>query len=200
MAGQKIGQCNFKAPAPLLEQLKLLAVREGTTITDLIIRGIHQVLGVREGSFRRTGAIIDSDIYIKVGELEERISSYEVTRAEGEAAVDRRLLRLEHSVRGLLSRAPRLNQPSAEEAIAAEREMRRVTTQALLSELRAASEGENWSKDKLRSLRMSPQKQAQWHRVGDRLFKYADASGEGSSVQHFWWLSPEVFGGRTSRE
>jgi hypothetical protein len=39
-------QINFKLPAELIEALHLKAKQDGTTATELVIRGLHYILGL----------------------------------------------------------------------------------------------------------------------------------------------------------
>jgi len=65
-------QMNFKLPDELIELLKRRAAEQGSTVTDLVIQGIQQVLGIQSSSVDTS---IDLGIYERLQRLEERIDN-----------------------------------------------------------------------------------------------------------------------------
>jgi hypothetical protein len=70
----EIKQFNFKISATLLEQLRRTAVAKDTTVTELIIQGIHQVLGIVPSP--KTDDI-EMGIYQKLDALEQKLLEFE---------------------------------------------------------------------------------------------------------------------------
>lgn len=70
----EIKQFNFKISATLLEQLRKTAVAKDTTVTELIIQGIHQVLGIIPSPKPDD---IEFGIYKKLDELEQKLQDFE---------------------------------------------------------------------------------------------------------------------------
>jgi hypothetical protein len=70
----EIKQFNFKISATLLEQLRRTAATKDVTVTELIIQGIHQVLGIAPSPKAHD---IDLGIYQKLDALEQRLLEFE---------------------------------------------------------------------------------------------------------------------------
>lgn len=75
---------NFKLPKPLAEALRDAAKERNTTATDLVIQGLHHVLGAVDG--------IESDTEIRLHQIESSLSAKFETKLE---AIATRLAQLE---------------------------------------------------------------------------------------------------------
>ncbi|MDZ8104713.1 MAG: hypothetical protein RM338_03695 [Nostoc sp. DedQUE12a] len=58
---------NFKLPKPLAEALRAAAKERNTTATDLVIQGLHHVLGAVDG--------VESDVENRLDQIESSLSS-----------------------------------------------------------------------------------------------------------------------------
>jgi hypothetical protein len=70
----EIKQFNFKISATLLEQLRRTAAIKDVTVTELIIQGIHQVLGIAPSPKVHD---IELGIYQKLDALEQKLLEFE---------------------------------------------------------------------------------------------------------------------------
>jgi hypothetical protein len=70
----EIKQFNFKISATLLEQLRRTATTKGVSVTELIIQGIHQILGISPSPKNEN---IDFGIYQKLDEIEQKLQDFE---------------------------------------------------------------------------------------------------------------------------
>jgi len=93
---QDLTQFNFKLPTPLLKQLKNFAETQNSTTTELIIRGIHHVLGLAT-EHQKIGSI-DSDIYKKLDAIEQRFQDFEDYQSGVDLEFNKRITILEHEI------------------------------------------------------------------------------------------------------
>lgn len=75
---------NFKLPQPLVEALKVRATEQETTATDLVIKGLHHVLGL-------STPVVDNGIESILHEIITRIEALETKKTIDSNGIDNRL-------------------------------------------------------------------------------------------------------------
>ncbi|MGB6297295.1 MAG: hypothetical protein WBF90_14085 [Rivularia sp. (in: cyanobacteria)] len=102
---------NFKLPKPLADALREAAKERGTTATDLVIRGLHNILGAVEGVEVSTEIRlqqIEEDLYYLAHSVNSRGSATKTENPAADSRTEERIIKIEEKLETLGDRLAKL--------------------------------------------------------------------------------------------